>query len=411
MACAAPFTLDEARRKERAFEALEAKITELWGHLNAATYRFLLLVAEFDHAKAYERHGLANTAQWLNWQCGIGPVAAREKVRVARALEQLPRDQRRVREGRDLLFQGAWNDARRDGGERVGARERRAPRHGGARREARAEVSLDAAARCGEERAATARVSHRLVLFRRGRHVHLARAIAGRGRRGGPQGAAARRRSGATAERCFRGNCLANSGERAQRRCATARRGDVSRASRGGDGRRRLGRPRSSRRAHRPSDSVGNARRPRPRDRTAASSTTVRRSRSTRRGGSPATPRSSVSSKAKTASRSTSAASRAAFRRRSPERSKRATAAADTQAAIARASPKVITSSTGPTAAKRNSAISSRSAAFITGSCTKAATGSGRPTTGSSFSRGPTGGAWNRTARIVSAETFRRFTR
>ena len=41
MACAAPFTLEEARRKERGFEALEAKITELWGHLNAATYRFL----------------------------------------------------------------------------------------------------------------------------------------------------------------------------------------------------------------------------------------------------------------------------------------------------------------------------------------------------------------------------------
>jgi hypothetical protein len=31
-----------------------------------------------------------NTAQWLNWQCGIGTVAAREKVRVARALEHLP---------------------------------------------------------------------------------------------------------------------------------------------------------------------------------------------------------------------------------------------------------------------------------------------------------------------------------
>ena len=31
-----------------------------------------------------------NTAQWLNWQCGIGTVAAREKVRVARALEGLP---------------------------------------------------------------------------------------------------------------------------------------------------------------------------------------------------------------------------------------------------------------------------------------------------------------------------------
>jgi len=90
MACATPLDPDANLRRWRAWEELEAKITELWGHLNAATYRFLTLVAEFDREQAYERHGLVNTAQWLNWQCGIGPVAAREKVRVARALEQLP---------------------------------------------------------------------------------------------------------------------------------------------------------------------------------------------------------------------------------------------------------------------------------------------------------------------------------
>jgi len=85
-------TLDLASytHRQHAFEQLEARITELWGHLNAATYRFLALVAEFDRTKCYERHGLVNTAQWLNWQCGIGTVAAREKVRVARALESLP---------------------------------------------------------------------------------------------------------------------------------------------------------------------------------------------------------------------------------------------------------------------------------------------------------------------------------
>src|SRR5688572_22305284 len=89
MRCAASLPSQEAPRAGVRLDALEAKITELWGHLNAATYRFLALVAEFDRKKAYERHGLANTAQWLNWQCGIGPVAGREKVRVARALEQL----------------------------------------------------------------------------------------------------------------------------------------------------------------------------------------------------------------------------------------------------------------------------------------------------------------------------------
>jgi hypothetical protein len=90
MACAVIAAAEERLRKNGVFEELEAKITELWGHLNAATYRFLTLVAQFDREKAYERHGLINSAQWLNWQCGIGPVAAREKVRVARALEQLP---------------------------------------------------------------------------------------------------------------------------------------------------------------------------------------------------------------------------------------------------------------------------------------------------------------------------------
>jgi uncharacterized protein DUF222 len=90
MACAAFSIPEEVARRQRAREELEAQITELWGYLNAATYRFLTLVAEFDREEGYAYHGLANTAQWLNWQCGIGPGAAREKVRVARSLEQLP---------------------------------------------------------------------------------------------------------------------------------------------------------------------------------------------------------------------------------------------------------------------------------------------------------------------------------
>src|SRR5882672_783359 len=86
----ASLSLPDSHARHRALDSLEAQITELWGHLSAATARFLALVAEFDRTKAYERHGLVGTAQWLNWQCGIGPVAAREKVRVARALETLP---------------------------------------------------------------------------------------------------------------------------------------------------------------------------------------------------------------------------------------------------------------------------------------------------------------------------------
>ena len=74
-----------------ACETLEAEITELWGRISAATYRFLKLLARYDRERGWEQHGLANCAQWLNWQCGIGPVAAREKLRVAHALEALPK--------------------------------------------------------------------------------------------------------------------------------------------------------------------------------------------------------------------------------------------------------------------------------------------------------------------------------
>jgi hypothetical protein len=86
-----------------AFERLEAQITELWGHLNAATYKLLVLIAKFDRERAYERHNLANTAQWLNWQCGIGGVAAREKVRAARALENLPQISARSQAARSRI--------------------------------------------------------------------------------------------------------------------------------------------------------------------------------------------------------------------------------------------------------------------------------------------------------------------
>jgi hypothetical protein len=75
---------------EHAMERLETEITALWGHINAAEYRFLELLAEFDRVEGYARHGLGSAAHWLNWQCGIGAVAARERVRVARALAGLP---------------------------------------------------------------------------------------------------------------------------------------------------------------------------------------------------------------------------------------------------------------------------------------------------------------------------------
>src|SRR5690606_37756339 len=72
-------------------EALEREILELCGHLNAGEYRFLELVAEFDRNLYWEWYGVAGCAQWLSLQCGFSRVAASERVRVARALEKLPK--------------------------------------------------------------------------------------------------------------------------------------------------------------------------------------------------------------------------------------------------------------------------------------------------------------------------------
>ena len=70
---------------------LEAQITELVGHLNAANYRLLTPLAEFDRRKGWHDSATRSCAHWLNWKCGINLGAAREKIRVAHALTSLPK--------------------------------------------------------------------------------------------------------------------------------------------------------------------------------------------------------------------------------------------------------------------------------------------------------------------------------
>src|ERR1700737_3645179 len=70
---------------------LEAQITELAGHLNAANHRGLGLIAEFDRRQGWSDGATQSCAHWLNWKCGIDLGAAREKMRVAHSLEKLPR--------------------------------------------------------------------------------------------------------------------------------------------------------------------------------------------------------------------------------------------------------------------------------------------------------------------------------
>ena len=70
-------------------DRLGDQIAELSAHLEAATARLLALIREFD-ARGGWSNGFRSCAEWLAWRVGLDPGAARERVRVARALETLP---------------------------------------------------------------------------------------------------------------------------------------------------------------------------------------------------------------------------------------------------------------------------------------------------------------------------------
>ena len=54
-------------RKQRELADLANEITELAGHLNAANYRFLMLIAEFDRREGWSDSATQSCAHWLNW--------------------------------------------------------------------------------------------------------------------------------------------------------------------------------------------------------------------------------------------------------------------------------------------------------------------------------------------------------
>ena len=74
------------RRAE--LERLGDRIAELSARIQAATYDLLVLIREFDERTGWS--GCTSCAHWLSWRTGLAPGAAREHVRVARALGNLP---------------------------------------------------------------------------------------------------------------------------------------------------------------------------------------------------------------------------------------------------------------------------------------------------------------------------------
>src|SRR5881628_3278 len=71
-------------------DRLGDEIAELSAHLDAATAQLLDLIREFDARDGWNT-GFRSCAHWLAWRVGMDLGAARERVRVARALGTLPR--------------------------------------------------------------------------------------------------------------------------------------------------------------------------------------------------------------------------------------------------------------------------------------------------------------------------------
>jgi hypothetical protein len=71
-------------------DRLGDQIAELSAHLDAATAHLLDLIRDFD-ARAGWNTGFLSCAAWLSCRVGLDAGAARERVRVARALDTLPR--------------------------------------------------------------------------------------------------------------------------------------------------------------------------------------------------------------------------------------------------------------------------------------------------------------------------------
>ncbi len=71
-------------------EDLAEEIAALSARLDAATHRLLECIRDFDQSGGWCDQGAVSCAHWLSWRVGWDPGTAREKVRVARALGNLP---------------------------------------------------------------------------------------------------------------------------------------------------------------------------------------------------------------------------------------------------------------------------------------------------------------------------------
>src|SRR4051795_6249379 len=72
-------------------DEVELQVRTWAGRIAAGEARLLLYLGEFDDRHGWSGVGILSCAHWVAWRLGMGPKAASERVRVARALRQLPK--------------------------------------------------------------------------------------------------------------------------------------------------------------------------------------------------------------------------------------------------------------------------------------------------------------------------------
>lgn len=71
-------------------DELSEQIAKTASLLDSGEHRLLTQIRQFDALEGWAWHCALSCAQWLSWRIGMGIAAARERVRVARALGTLP---------------------------------------------------------------------------------------------------------------------------------------------------------------------------------------------------------------------------------------------------------------------------------------------------------------------------------
>ena len=59
---------ETARQRDALIEHLDNQIAELAAQIDAATYRLLTLIREFDEAGGWSDGGARSCAHWLSWR-------------------------------------------------------------------------------------------------------------------------------------------------------------------------------------------------------------------------------------------------------------------------------------------------------------------------------------------------------